>query len=402
VSNVKILQIIPVFSEFFGGPVFDVQSISRHLSKEHEVTIYTTTATDWNTDGQAREEWLDRIHVIYPNRAFKFKPMRELLICKGFNRLLNDNIADFDVIHLHTWRQFMEFSICKYAVKYGIPYVHQSHGALSRTEKKGRKLLYETIFGHKVLRNASSVIALSNVEANEYSAMGVAKNKINVIPNGIDLFEYRCLPSSGTFKKKFGINSEQKIILYLGRIHRTKGIDFLVNTFARLLRNPSFQNTLLVIAGPDEGGYLQEIKQLVFSLGIVKNVLFPGILLGQEKIAAFVDASICAYLRPNEPFGRVSLEAAASGTPVVVCRDSPMANIVQDGNFGFSVDYGDINQLLMILESSLSSGLSSNMGKNGREYVLKNFSWEKITCDLVTLYQQMASLNYSTKRNQAR
>lgn len=389
-NKVKILQVIPVFSEFFGGPVFDVQSISSRLSEKHDVTIYTTNAYDWNNDTKLREEQVNGCRVVYFPRFFKWPLLRELLLCKGMNKVLNDDMANFDIIHFHTWRQYMEVVTHNCATKYRVPYVHQSHGALGKTERKGRKLLYETIFGRKILRDASGAIALSDLEAQEYRLMGVRKNKISVIPNGIELSEYKDLPPKGTFKEKYGIKDKQRIILYLGRIHRTKGIDFLINTYSTLLRDQEYRNTLLVIAGPDEGGYLQEAKQLVASLRITDNVLFPGILLGREKIAAFVDASICAYLRPNEPFGRVSLEAAASGTPVIVCKDTPMSNIVRDGHLGFSVKYGDRIELINVIKDVLmNEALEKEKGICGRDYVFENFSWDTITDRLELLYNQI-------------
>ena len=278
----RILQVIPVFSEFFGGPVFDVRSISRRLARKHEVTIYTSTACDWNNDSEPREEWMDGYHVVYLPRLFKWEILRELDICSGMNKLLKENLANFDIIHLRAWRQFMEVVTHNYATIYGIPYIHQAHGSLSRTQKKGRKLLYDVMFGYRVLRDASSVIALSEVEANEYKMMGVSENKINVIPNGIESSEYEDLPPEGTFKKKYGIEDGRKIVLYLGRIHRTKGIDFLIKAYAYLLKDPMYENASLVVAGPDDG-YLQEAKHLAVSLGITENVLFPGYYWDERK-----------------------------------------------------------------------------------------------------------------------
>lgn len=386
----KILQVIPVFSDFFGGPVFDVRAVSRRLARKHEVTIYTTTAYDWNNDTKPGEEWVNDYLVVYFPRIFKIKTLQDIHVCKGMDGY-SKQVNDFDIIHLHTWRQYMEIVMHHYARKYGAPYIHQSHGSLRKIEKKGRKWLYDVIFGYRVLKDASKVIALTENEAKEYKMMGVRKDRIAIIPNGIELPEYENLPAKGTFKSKYGISGDKKIILYLGRIHKTKGIEFLIKACASLLNNSAYKNTLLVIAGPDDG-YLQEAKHLATSSGIIRNVLFPGLLVGQEKVAAFVDASICAYLRPDEPFGRVSLEAAASGTPVVVSEGTPMSKIVKDGNFGFSVKYGDAAGLVNIFEAILlDEGLRKMMGECGREYVFENFDWDKITAKLENLYEQVIS-----------
>ena len=322
--------------------------------------------------------------ALMPVKKFK------LFITPQFVSHAKEEVKKFDVIHLHEYRTFQNIVIAHYAKKYGVPYVMQARGSLPRIMAKQRlKWIYDVLFGYRLLRDTSKVIALSQIEAEQYRGMGVPDEKIAVIPNGIDPFEYANLPPKGCFKRKFNIPDDKKAILYLGRIHKTKGIDFLVKAYAHLTKNLKYDRAVLVIAGPDDG-YLQEAKRLVASLGISQHIIFPGLLVGQEKIAAFVDASICAYLRPNEPFGNVSLEAAASGTPVVVCEGTPMSNIVKDGNFGFPVKYGDVTGLVNVFKNVLSNeGLKKEIGKRGHKYVFENFSWDKITDELENLYEQV-------------
>ena len=388
----KILQVIPVFSAPFGGPVTVVRSISKELAKRHEVTVYTTCALDQRRDFKDSpfEVESDGYRVVYFPRILRFSRLfSRVNISPTMARALNETISEYDVVHLHSWRHFQDMIVHYYAMKYGVPYVLQARGSLPRIGAwRKLKWIYDVLFGYGLLRDASKVVALSRVEAEQYKAMGVPEEKIAIIPNGIDS-EYADLPPKGAFKKKFGISEDKKIILYLGRIHRTKGIDFLIKAYAYLVRNSNFNDVVLVIAGPDDG-YLREAKQLVASLGISERTIFPGLLVGREKIATFIDASICAYLRPNEPFGNVSLEAAASETPVVVCEDTPMSNIVKDGNFGFSVKYGDVTGLVNVFKTVLSNeGFKKEMGKHGREYVFKNFSWDKIIDQLEDLYEQV-------------
>ena len=75
------------------------------------------------------------------------------------------------------------------------------------------------------------------MEAQQYKAMGVPKEKIAIIPNGIDLSEYADLPPEGIFKKKFNMDENEKIVLYLGRIHRIKVLTFLLRLLQMLLRS---------------------------------------------------------------------------------------------------------------------------------------------------------------------
>ena len=215
------------------------------------------------------------------------------------------------------------------------------------------------------------------------------EGKIEVIPNGIDLSEYGDLPPKGSFKKKFNIPEDKKIILYLGRIHKTKGIDFLVRAYAHLIKNMKCKDAVLVIAGPDDG-YLTEAKRLVNSLRVADKVVFTGMLSEKEKISAYVDSTICTYLRRYEPFGLVPLEAAACGTPVIVSSGTYMANVVDEGKFGFSVKYGDINELAEIMGKMLNNDdLLSEMGQKGRKFVFENCNWVNIVTKLEKAYKEV-------------
>ena len=389
----KILQVVPYFppAYTFGGPVKVVYQISRELVKRgHEVVVYTTDAKDFNSR-------INFSSVVEGIKVYRFKNL-SLTLVKKLKLFITPQLAssarrevkEFDIIHLHEYRTFQNVIVYHYARKYGVPYVLQAHGSLPRIVSwKRLKWVYDVLFGYRLLRDAAKVIALSKVEAEQYKRMGVPEEKIAIIPNGIDLSEYAVLPPKGSFKKKFGIPEDKKIILYLGRIHKIKGIDFLVKAYAYLVNEIKYKDVILVIAGPDDG-YLKEIKSLACNLGVLNSIIFTGILSEKDKIAAYTDSSIVTYLGPYEPYGLVSLEAAACRTPVVVSRGTPMSEIVNKGKFGISVKYGDIPSLSSKLFMLLSDDkLSRNLGRNGRKYIFNNFNWNKIIEKYEQLYEEV-------------
>ncbi len=387
----KILQGVsafyPAFS--FGGPVRVSYDISKQLSKRgNEVTIFTTDAYDMEKRLKVGSSYYKKngIRIKYSKNII-YETHINFFLAPELVPLVKQEIRQFDVIHLHGYRGFLSFIIAYYARKYNIPYVLQAHGSLPRIETGKRlKLIYDAFFGYRMLRDASKVIALSQIESQQYRNMGVPKEKIRIIPNGIDLSEYADLPSKGEFKKKFNITQDKKIILYVGRIHKIKGIDFLLKAFAYLINKMNLKDVLLVVVGPDDG-YLHEVKSLSASLGVSKSILFTGLISNKDKISAYVDSSICCYLNPNEPFGLVSLEAAISKLPVVVSEGTPMSEIVKRGGFGFSIKYGDVLSLVKIMETFLKDEkLVNKLGKCGREYVFENFCWDIIIDKYELLY----------------
>lgn len=125
----------------------------------------------------------------------------------------------------------------------------------------------------------------------QYKQLGVSENKIVVISNGIDIESFKNLPEHRQFKKKYHIR-EKYIILFLGRVHKIKGIDFLIKSFSKLVKE--IDDVALVIAGPDDG-YGRKAKTLTKNLGLHDKVRFTGRINGKDKLSAYVDADVLIY-----------------------------------------------------------------------------------------------------------
>ena len=372
----RILQIVPFFSPERGGSVIAPYYLSKYLAKRgHEVTIYTT---DYQIDS-------DYVQSLEDVRVVPFHSIANIgmmLISPGVSSQLKKEINDFDVIHMHNFRSYQNIIAHHYAKKYGIPYLLQAHGSvLPFFQKQILKKLYDWVWGYRILRDASKVIALTNTEAEQYKKMGVNEDKVEIIPNGIDLKNYENLPPKGMFKQKYRINDE-KIILYLGRIHQTKGIDLLVDTFADLSKE--LKDVRLVIAGPDDG-FSSTLKKQIDDLYINDRVLFTGPLYGRDKLEAYVDADVFVNPRADEIFGLVFLEANACGTPLICSKGCGIANVI-DGKTGFAV-HNDKDQLQDVISKILSDEeLKVRFGRKGKMLVRKEFGWDKIVRKVEKVY----------------
>ena len=235
-------------------------------------------------------------------------------------------------------------------------------------------------------------IALSKTEMEQYRSRGVRPAKVFIIPNGIDPDDYTELPPLGAFRKTIGVSEYQKIILYLGRVHKVKGLDFLLSAYSYMRKqSDNRQKNTLVIAGMDDG-FLSQCKNLAKTLGVAANVIFTGPISVFEKMSALVDASLCVYLDPTEPFGLVPFEAASCNKPSIVVEGTPMSEIIREGHFGFSVKYGDFRQSAMLMRNLLIHKNTTNeLGCRGRSFVYQNFTWEKIVSQYESLYLRAAS-----------
>jgi len=296
-------------------------------------------------------------------------------------------LKKFNIIHLHGYRHSLNVLTHHYAKKYDVPYVLKAGGSLPRiTEHKGLKRLFDILFGYDLLRDAEKTIARNEREFEQYRIMGVNEDKIEILPVGINLTEYDNLPEKGAFRRKYLLGENEKLILYLGRIHRIKGLDLLVKAFAGLLKE--FDNARLVIVGPDDG-FLSTLKNLVQDLKIGDKVLFTGPLYERDKLEAYVDADV--YVLPSiyETFPSTVLEAWACGTPVITTDRCGLADIVS--KVGFVVKY-DIEQIQNAIFEILSDDkLGKRFGTGSKKLVSEEFDLNKIIGKIEALYETLVN-----------
>lgn len=379
----KILQVIQFFSPKHGGSATVAYELTKQLAKNgHEVTVLTT---DFELDSCFIDP-LNGVEVIPFHCDLN---IGGLLISFSMNKYLKENISKFDIIHMHNFRTYQNIIVSIYAKKYKIPYLLQAHGTMLRIiNKKGFKYLFDFVFGYPVLKNVSKVIAVSNEEINQYLGIGVPKEKIVVIPNGIDIDSFYRLPEKGSFRDKMGI-SDKYIVLYLGRLHERKGISFLIEAYSELLKQK--EDVALVLAGPDDG-YRDKAELLIHKFGLKNKVKFTGYIDTFDKLAAYVDCDVLIYPSILEIFGLVPFEAIMCGNPVIVTDDCGCGEFIKKANCGCLVKYGDVvdlkNKMKLILENP---DIGNNLVENGQKYIVNNLTWPLICKNIEIFYESCIS-----------
>ncbi len=384
----RILQVISAFypALALGGPSKVAYDISKELARRgHEVEVFTTNAYDQNHNfrPKLKVQTMIGFKVTYFSNLLRFD---NVFLSYEMVVALRKRLGEFDIVHMHHGRQAHDIAVSHYARKHDVPYVVQAHGDLPRIMSKRRlKWLYDIFFGYEILSNASKAIALSINEAEDYRRMGVPSDKITVIPNGIDLTEYADLPPRGSLRKKLGIGEDDKIVLYLGRLHEIKGIDVLVKAFASIAGR--LENVMLLIVGPDDG-YLGRTKALVKALKMEDHVLLLGSLYGEDKIGAYADADLYVLPSRYETFPMSVLEAYACGKPVIATRVCGLGNLVIDGKTGLLVEPGDTKQLAKSMLSLLEDeNRALEIGQKGKRFVRENFVLGKVVDSLEQAYE---------------
>jgi glycosyltransferase involved in cell wall biosynthesis len=377
----RILQVIPFFTPEMGGSAQVAYQISRRLSERgHDVSVVTS---DYST---ARS----RFHPI-PFRVVylpcRFAPWG-FYATPGLVSWVRENLARFDVVHLHTVRTFQNAVVHHFARRYKVPYVLSAHGTLPViAQRKLAKRLYDMLFGRALIAGASRVVAVSPVERAQYQQVGIAIEHVQTIHNGLDLDEFASLPASGRFRRSHGILDDVRIVLFLGRLHKIKGLAYLVEAFAQLVAED--ENCILVIAGPDDGE-LKRLTASVADLGLRERTLFVGPLYGEKKLAAYVDADVLASPGSYEIFGLVPFEALMCGTPVVVTDSNGCGQLLQQAEAGYVVPQGDVAGLACALrQAAVNRRTTTRYIEAGQAFVRERLDWWLVVTEWEDLYTRV-------------
>ena len=383
-----ILQVSPYYPPTwsYGGIPRIVCGLSEALVEQgHQVSVLTTDVLDAKHRHQLpkiRVEHGVRIYTLdnWSNRL----AYHQQLFLPQYSRDILDNIATFDVIHLHGHRHLLNNLVLRWT-KNTIPYVFTANGTLERYEQKQwLKVFWDRWISGKIPLEADACIAVSDHDLRSHLAWGIAKHKLHTIANGLQLSEFT--PKTVCAKNwKQALSSPthniSNIIVYLGRISPRKGVDHLVRAF----QQGNFQDTALVIAGNDMGGLSTAQK-----LATHPNIHFVGTLSGEERVELLQQADVLVYASQNEIFGLVPFEGILAGVPVIVSDDCGCGEVVSKAGAGLLVQYGNIEDLIAKLRSILyNPSMKRSMVERGRKYIQEHLDFSMIAKQHVAVYEHV-------------
>ncbi len=379
----RILHVVPGISPKYGGPT-NIPGLLRGLIRHGVDTTLVTTDND--PEGRldvplnvpvVRDGVPQVFHHVWPlGSRFGFAP--------SLVTTLERTLAGYDLVHIHWLYNFACMAAARSAVSAGVPFVVQPRASLDPHMRKKNDVLkraYLATLGRPLLTRAAAIVFTAEDER-ALASYGSRRPEW-VIPNGIDMAGYERLPPRGTFRAAFPA-LEGPFLLFLGRLSRQKGLDLLLPAFQRLLRaRPDLR---LVVAGPGHEGYEREVHTMAHALGLADKVLFPGLITGDLKLAAFVDADLFVLPSYAENFGGVIIEALACGLPVVI---SDQVNIHRELSVtgAAKVVSCSIDAVASGIESALlDERARGRIAELGPAVVRAKYSWDAIIPTLVARY----------------
>ena len=370
-----------------GGIARVVHDLSKRLIKDgHDVTVVTYR------DGETPYFENDKGVQLYRVDNYMIKPNNfiDWIMQLNFNMVAkaSEIIAKegkFDVIHAHDWLVANAAKTLKHS--YDIPLISTIHatesGRNSGIHDETQRYINDTEW--MLTYESTQVIVNSNfMKGHVQGLFGLPFDKIDVIPNGINLTNFNGIERDYEFRRQYASDNE-KIILYVGRLVYEKGIQNLISAMPKILNN--YQDSKLIIAG--KGGMIDELKAQVERMGISNKVYFTGYLNAKQVQKMYKCADIAVFPSTYEPFGIVALEAMLAGVPTVVSDVGGLNEIVEHGVTGMKSYVGNANSIAdSILTLLYDHKLGTTVSKNAKAKVRELYNWNKIAQDTHFTYQK--------------
>ena len=222
--------------------------------------------------------------------------------------------------------------------------------------------------------------AISESTRDDLVARGVKHENIRVIFPGIDTTQFTPNP---------GEREEKPVFAYLGRLKKYKGVNLVVEAFARA----AIPEATLEIAGAGE--FRPVLERLAGTLGVQDRVRFLGRIDESTKVALLRRAWATLFASPKEGWGITNLEAAASGTPVIASNSPGIRESVRHGETGFLVPHGDVAAMAVCMRKlSGERALVEHLGIAARRFA-EGFSWQRAADETDTHLREVVGMGGS-------
>lgn len=367
----KILLASDIYFPKIGGISEHIYNVAIRLRKKgHDVRILTGGYNRKKYPDYKDPEWVKRIGRMVPLIANK--SISSITISPRISKKIKEFLEseNFDIVHVHgPIAPVIPLFVLKHSNSINFATFHSAHG-----ESKGYR-----IFGRylkKYFEKLHGPIAVSPVAKEPMEKFFPGNYRI--IPNGVDpeFFSPSVKPIDRFMDGKINI-------LFVGRIEPRKGLKYLLKAFKMLCRD--FDNLRLIVVGK---GPLLRIYKSSFKREFEEKICFEGEVKREDLPSYYASCDIfCSPAIGYESFGIVLLEAFSTGKPVVASRIPGYSYVATDGEDSLLFEpenYIDLAEKLRILIED--EKLRKEMGKKGREKVLKNYSWDRIVSEIEDYY----------------
>ena len=358
----KILHVITGLRKAAGTSVFCGEVCNKLVALGHEVTIA----------------------VVNPEAADCYpidSRIRLTSIGKLFTSIQKVKCLEFDVIHIHALWEPILHKVAAWARHNKLAIVWSPHGMLTpwaMANKKCKKLLGWWLYQRWDLKMADMIHVTALSEIDDVRRMGLT-NRVVIVPLGVKI----------DGREEFFERPEgKKVLLFVSRVQRKKGLLNLVGAWAQLPSKIK-HNWKVRIVGPDQEGHVAELKNKCIYLSVEKDFEFCGPEYGDCLAREYATADLFVLPTHSENFGSVVIEALARSVPVITTKGAPWEELIKR-QCGWWIDIG-VEPLADALKAAmaLDDAQRREMGARGRALVEEKYTWDAVVKAMVKGYEEV-------------
>jgi glycosyltransferase involved in cell wall biosynthesis len=325
---------------------------------------------------------------------FAVAEFNAILFAVGVSNYLRKNSARIDIIHIHLTSIGLILSLLNMKLRGKMFYTcHLGEWGLV-----GQRLgLFERIhlfLDPYLMRRISKVIALNETAKQSFISRGkVRAENVVVVHNGVDTSYFKPNVDVREVAKKYDLEGRY-VVLFVGRLAKIKGVECLIKAADMLVNRFGHSNTVFILVGPPSFDATEKpmgmdvITKYLEQHQISKNVILTGSLRPEEVriLYAASDIFVLPSLAEGDPL--VTVEAMASGKPVIGTKVGGITHQIRDGWNGFLVEPENEEQLAEKIKYLLDNPAErKRMGENSRRYAEEEFDWQRVAKRLLAVYQ---------------
>lgn len=363
----KILRVTSdLYPYVIGGIGIHTHEMSTYQAKAgHDVSVITLI----NNDKES-----------VPNTVYKVIKIKKLFTLLGnsislsFFRTLYKIQSGYDIIHAHS-HLFFTTNVCAALRKLNsTPLIITNHGLISQTAPLWIQRLFIPTIAKWTFKSADKIICYSLHEKDELIDLGIPPEKIAVIHNGIN---------TDIFIPKYDRVKCNKI-LWIGRYIPGKGVQYLIDAFARIIQSHPDAHLLMIGDGPQ----MEDVQQQIQELGLSMNITQKKFVLNGELPAIYQNSDVFVLPSLSEGIPRTILESMACGIPVVSTDLPQLVDLVNGA--GLLVPPRDPEAIASAVTKIMENlEFSSELGKTGTERIGKFYSWKDTVSRTTALYEEV-------------
>lgn len=381
---IRVSMIEPVGGH--GGNEFYDFGLCEALGRYCDISFYTCTETRLHEKYKLNTKTYKFYKNIYGDSGTLGRGIRYFF--GAIKSIIHSKKSHANIAHVHiyhfAWRELAIVFLCKISCIKVVATIHdvESFSADASKLSASLKLMKFLPFIDRYIVHSR----YASVNLNDISR-GTIKHRLHIVPHGDTDFLYAGGVNKIDARKELMISADKKIILFFGQIKHVKGLNVLLEAFAKLAKNdPAYH--LLITGRPwkfdghlvrDKISELDIGRQVVLNMSYVKNEDVPKYFIAADLV-------VLPYLKIYS--SGVLLRALDYGTPVIVSDLSPLTDIIHDGENGRVFRSGDAEHLKTVIKDMIDAPLLlKKYASAGKKTIQDKYSWDVVARETIAVYR---------------